>query len=214
MITLKNDFISVKGENCSMYGGNQNHCIQKFMQGYACGVIGCVNVIMYDRHKVSGKLEISETDFLKLVEKLRKSFLPVIPKFGMNGLFMAFGLDLYYRVNHINNKAHWGCFPPNIFKTIEKMLSEDEPVVLSIGPNFPNFFGNNRLKLYSKINGSMVESTSTKAHYVTVTGIDDEWMMISSWGNRYYIRRDEYTYYRKHKSLSLFTNIMVVGKRK
>lgn len=213
MLTLKRDFLTIKRPTGDLYGGRQQNCKEKHMQGYGCGAIACANVLFYDAHKVSGKLDIDETEFLDKVDYLRKHFLFVIPRFGMNGIFMALGLDLYYRIHMVNKKARWGCLHKNVYKHIERMLSEDEPVVLSIGPNFPNLiFGKKTVNLYTLKGGKYIQATTTKAHYVTVTGIDDEWMMVSSWGYRYYVNRKEYTEYVKKHSNGLFSSIMIIEK--
>lgn len=215
MLTLSKDLINVVGEKGTLYGGRQQNCKQKHMQGYGCGAIGCANVIFYDAHKVSGKLDISEAEYLEKVDYLRKRFLFVIPRFGMNGIFMAIGLNAYYLTHGVNKRAWWGCRHKNVYKHIERMLENDEPVVLSIGPNFPNLiFGKKTVKLYTFSNGKYTHATSTKAHYVTVTGIDDEWMQVSSWGYKYYVNRKEYTEYVKKHSNGLFSSIMLISSRR
>lgn len=215
MITLSHDFITVKSQTSNLYGGAQQHCKQKHMQGYGCGTIGCANVIFYDAHKVSGNLTIDEEEYLSKVDYLRKRFLFVIPKFGMNGIFMALGLNAYYLTHGVNKRAWWGCLHKNVYKHIERMLKDDEPVVLSIGPNFPNLiFGKKGVKLYTKNNEKFIYAVSTHAHYVTVTGIDDEWMQVSSWGTKYYVNRKEYTEYVKRSSTALFSSILIIRPRR
>jgi hypothetical protein len=43
---------------------------------------------------------------------------------------------------------------------------------------------------------------------VTVTGMDDEWLQIASWGKRYFIRRCEYMEYIRKNSSYFASNIL------
>ena len=90
------------------------------------------------------------------------------------------------------------------------MLEEQIPVVLAIGPNFPILWGNHRLTLYEKDGGIFRPKTTTRAHYVTITEMDEEWLTVSSWGKKYYVKKLEYeAYVRKHSNY-LFSNILVI----
>ena len=64
MVKLSRDFITVVNEKGKLYGGRQQNCRQKHMQGYGCGVIGCANILFYDAHKLSGNLEYEEKEYL------------------------------------------------------------------------------------------------------------------------------------------------------
>ena len=57
------------------------------------------------------------------------------------------------------------------------------------------------------------EAGATRAHYVTVTGVDGEWMTVSSWGQVYDIRREEFDRYRYRHSCGLYSNIVKVQRR-
>ena len=48
---------------------------------------------------------------------------------------------------------------------------------------------------------------------MTVTGMDEDWLCVSSWGNRYYISREEYRRYVRRHSSYLFSNIVYLDKR-
>ena len=60
----------------------------------------------------------------------------------------------------------------------------------------------------------MLPGPQTHAHYVTVTGADSDWLQISSWGKRYYIRKDDYLSYVKRHSARLFSNILYIREKK
>ena len=93
------------------------------------------------------------------------------------------------------------------------MLSADLPVILAVGPNFPAVWMKERLRFFVKSkNGVFRPGTATKSHYVTVTGMDEDWLRISSWGSEYYISRREYEDYVHRHSNPLFSNILYIKK--
>ena len=53
-----------------------------------------------------------------------------------------------------------------------------------------------------------------RGHYVTVLAINDEWMKISSWGQIYEINLKEYMDYVKKHSNHLFSNIVLIERKK
>ncbi|MCA5962640.1 hypothetical protein LC724_22785 [Blautia sp. RD014234] len=95
------------------------------------------------------------------------------------------------------------------------MLAHDIPVILLVGPNFPFVWGKHRLNMYHRSpEGEYSPSCQIKAHFVTVTGMDDTWMRVSSWGKEYYINRQEYVNYVKKHSSFLISNICYIKSRK
>lgn len=209
--------VQVTENNRYWYGGAQEWCTQKYMRQYGCGVISCANAILHlqatDKiasNPQTSKFQIPKKTYMELVEQLRKRYLPVLPVLGMNGLVMTFGLNRYLRKMRLPYRAHWGCMPWNIWKRTQTMLENGIPVILSIGPNFPKLLGKQRLALYENDGALYRSKIATKAHYVTITEIDDEWITISSWGKKYYIKKAEYDSYVKHYSNYLFSNILLL----
>ena len=99
-------------------------------------------------------------------------------------------------------------------KEISRLLSQDIPVILSIGGNFPLIWKKDRLPLYKKTgDGVYIKSSSTRAHYVTVTGIEHGWLRISSWGQEWYINWREYRNFARTKSCPLFSNICYITRK-
>ena len=212
-IRLKGEFLRIKDKDNYYYGGAQEWAPKKYVRDYGCGVVSSANVIKTLECK--GKDNIyGKEDFTKFCEDLRKKYLPVIPKFGMNGLFMALGMNAYFLFKSLPYRAFWGVKINKLYREMERMLREGIPVVLAIGPNFPNLFGKHKLSLYDKRNGKYAPTLETKAHYVTVTGFDDKWIRISSWGKQYFINREEYALYIKKYSLPLFSNILLIKRKK
>ena len=69
------------------------------------------------------------------------------------------------------------------------------------------FFG--KLNLYiRRSDGTYVAASRVKAHYMTVTAMDDTWLTVSSWGRPYYIHRGEYEDYGKKHSIALVNNLV------
>ena len=213
-IQLQSAFPIIKDGDNVYYGGAQQWWPQQYVRGYGCGVVGCANLLLTCVNAPADGQMMSKEDYVRFADKLRRKFLPVIPKFGMNGLVMAAGMHLYFKVNNIPMSARWGCAGKNLYAQIGRMLREGIPVVLAIGPNSPNLFGKHRLNLYRKRSDAFVLAETTKAHYVTVTGMDDKWLKISSWGREYYLNRSEYDEYVKKHSNRLFSSIMVITKKK
>jgi hypothetical protein len=93
------------------------------------------------------------------------------------------------------------------------MLSRDIPVIFSVGPNFPLLWQRNRLRFYVRTESGMAPGPQTLAHYVMITGSDGDWLQISSWGKKYYIRKDEYLNYVKMHSARLVSNILYIREK-
>ena len=165
---------------------------------------------LMDMPMVPNDFKSIEGEYIDYTKHLRHFYLPIIPKFGMNGLFMALGMNVYFLRKRLPFRARWGCLSKNIFKHIEEMLVADIPVVLAAGPNWPNLFGKHRLNMYEFLGGQYVVTASMRAHYVTVTAMDDEYMTISSWGKKFSIKRDEFMEYAGKHSNFLFSSILVI----
>lgn len=207
MKELKHSFLQVETAGGTALGGNQAWFRKKFLKRSACGVISAANVLLYRR----GKQKLLEAEYMDFAEYLWKYYLPVIPGFGMNGLTLGSGLNLYFLKHRLPYRAFWGVSGKKMISRIDEMLERDFPVILAIGPNFPKFWGKETLNLYKKTqNGTNVLSTKTRAHFVTVIGHEKEELKISSWGKEYVINLGEYQEYIKKYSSPLVTNIICI----
>lgn len=224
--TLHHPYIAVSLDSGCSYGGNQMRSENKTEREVGCGVIAGLDVLLYlSRHhlqrsdyglKIPAPSEgpIPEAQYRMLVSALRKKYLPLIPKHGINGLLLAVGMNAYFLQNRMPYTAVWGVPYARLWDRIGEMLEQDIPVIFSIGPNFPLFWQHRKLKLYrQRADSSFVPVTQTHAHYVTITAMDDSWLQVSSWGKKYYIRRDEYLDYVRQNSVRLFSNILYIRKR-
>ena len=118
-------------------------------------------------------------------------------------------MNCLLRERKIPYRAVWMLSGQKLWDRVEEMLRRDLPVILSVGPNFPAFWANDRLPFYVRtVDGVFRKAAATKGHYVTVTGLDGNWVQISSWGRRLYINRTEYMLYTRKHSNFVFSNIL------
>lgn len=225
--SLHNPYPVIENDGTLSFGGNQAWSDSAVMRKCGCGVIGGTDLLLYlSLHKDICRTELFkeaylENGFLELPEYMnyvnyfRRKYLPVIPHFGMAGWMLVLGLNRYFRHERIRLRAAFGVLPRNLWVRISAMLAHDIPVILLVGPNFPFVWGKHRLNMYYRSSeGEYSPSCQIKAHFVTVTGMDETWMRVSSWGKEYYINRQEYyNYVRKHSSF-LISNICYIKSRK
>ena len=149
-------------------------------------------------------LEVAPGDFITIL--------------GSNGAGLALGLNIYFLLHGMPYFAFWGISRRKTFPRIERMLSENLPVILSIGNNLPRFWRRQKLALYQENpDGTMRVHSRTRAHFVTVTEMNEEWMGVSTWGKKLYISREEWEDYVSRYSCAPLSNILVIhrlGKKK
>ena len=220
MLQLKHRYIAVGTEQARSFGGSQMLSASQTMREVGCGVIAALDLLLYlcRFHKdCSGAFfaeaaadgVIDRVEYDALAQKLSRCYFPIIPKLGVNGLMLAAGLNLFFRRYAFPFHAAWGLGSRHLFESIESQLAQDLPVILSIGPNFPLVWKKDALCLYAAASAGETKSVCTvRAHYVTVTGIDEKWLYISSWGRAYRIDREEYLAYIRRSSGSIVSNIV------
>lgn len=207
MSTLQSPFMKING---TAFGGNQAWFSYKFMKKVGCGVISAANLLLH----MQKRSQVTEAEYMEFAKNLWQKYLPVIPGFGMNGLTLMSGLNRYFQKNSLPYKAFWGISGKKMLNRIDGMLAKNIPVILSVGPNFPVFWGKKTLNFYTKINNQYLPGAKTKAHFVTVTGRNGIYLQISSWGKEYYIDIREYREYVKHYSSPVLSNIVCIRERK
>lgn len=216
MVELKNPYPAVQKEHTVSYGGNQNWSARRDLRSCGCGVIAMADLALYlaRYHGCDGPAEavldpVPLEAYDKLCSRLQLRYLPMVPPLGINGLGLAAGISLYFRIHRIPLTAFWGVRTGNFWSAMADMLDRDLPVVFAIGPNFPFVWQKHRLNLYKKMtDGRYVAVSRVKAHYITATGLDENWVKISSWGKEYYIHREEYVQYGKNHSFALVNNLL------
>lgn len=207
---LKNPFIRVLEENRYYYGGNQHWCKSRNLSKYGCGVVSVANVVLYNKAIANGSLRIKKANYVKLIRKLSRWYIRPLPKFGVNGWYLAFGFNLYSLLHKQKMIGFWGCSSKKIWARANKMLGENIPVILAIGPNNIWKIKKKNLNLYEKRDGKYVKVDSCRGHFVTITAIDKTYLTVSSWGRKLYINKNEFVEYVNKNSNWLFSNILVV----
>lgn len=221
---LMHEYVSVIKNGQSSYGGNQLWSCDSVMQKCGCGVVAAADLLLYLARsrsdcavgfaaKHAGNHLVEHPDYEALTDMLNKKFFPLMPPVGMNGLVLTVGMNMYFSRWRLPLKARWGVSHSNLWDRMEQMLNQDIPVIFAVGPNFPFVWQNHRLCFYTKTAQGYTKTNSAKAHYVVLTGMDEKWLEISSWGKRYYIKRQEFSEYSKKHSLDLLSNMLYITNK-
>lgn len=222
---LSSPFLCVTNKGTLSYGGNQAASGNKNIARCGCGIVSACDLFLYMHRYVSFcscpwfiGLEKDEPipieTYNELLEKL-KVFFPIIPPFGINGPLLVLGINLFFKRFSYPYKAIWGIKGNEIRRRTEEMLSNNIPVIISVGPNLPLIWQKYKTSMYVKNRDDTYrKATSVSAHYMTVTSIDDEWICVSSWGRKYYIKIDEYREYVSKHSSSLVSNVVIIKENK
>ncbi len=209
MRNLERPYLQVETKTGNFYGGNQEWFSYKFLKQMGCGVISAADVLLH----LCGKESVSEEEYVDFAKELWMKYLPVVPGFGMNGLTLMIGMNRYFSKHRMPYRACWKISAEKMFSRIDTMLSKDLPVILAIGPNFPKIWKKEKLNFYMKTSeGNYVSASKICAHFVTVTGREEAYLKISSWGKEYYISIREYRDYVKKYSSSLVSNIIYLRR--
>ncbi len=196
----------------------------KILRSCGCGIVAALDLLLYitkstgchvdSRIKALSLFEvIPQARYNQMLEKMSISYFPVIPYHGMNGLGLMAGMQLFFARNKMPYTCHWCISDKGLWEKVYQMLQNDIPVIMSVGPNFPFIWKDGKAVLYSKtVGGEYKPASSVKAHFITITGMDDEWLEISSWGKCFYINRRNYEDYVSKYSAPLVSNILYVRK--
>lgn len=196
--------VTVKTPDGEAYGGNQHWCDTEVMKLRGCGAVAAANVIL----TLQGKLCVEKEEYQQLVRELSRRYLWVIPKIGLDGFSLQFGMNRYFRRMHMPYRTRWGCRRKILWEEVRRMLDEGIPVIIAVGPNFPFFWKAEKVRLYSR--GRAV--LRVHDHYMTVTGMNEEWITVSSWGKCYEIYKAEFEEYQRKYSNGLLTSVLKVRK--
>ena len=223
MLSLQNTYPAIckyKEDAGVTYGGNQVSSASRTIRRCGCGVISCLDLLLYlDRYcaycqsdlfpQLDQDAPISLKTYDALAQQLCRQYFPLVPPLGMNVLVMVMGLNRYFRSHHIMLRAHWGVVPGKLWHTIDSMLEHDLPVIMAIGQNFPFLWQKAKCGLYQQTSDArLLRARATKAHYVNITGSSETWIRVSSWGQMYFMNKNEYMRYVEQHSSYLFSNIV------
>lgn len=230
---LTSPYTSVKTDSGSSFGGSQmwfgfsrenRKRLDKFkeanvIRAFGCGLIAACDIFDYLSRKEGSASASSgvytEKEYEDYIYRMNREYFHTRYYFGVTGFKLARKMNKLLKKLKTGYKASWGVGADVLPAKIEEMLTNDIPVLISIGPAI---FKKKELSFYSATekDGELVfkSSTHTKDHYVTVTGMYDDgekiMLEISSWGRRYYIDFDEYTTYVKENDNTLFSNILYI----
>lgn len=221
---MKNPYTSVLDGDAVSYGGGQQRSDNKVIARCGCGVIAATDTLLYlSRYQPGCSIsELGELDldgpipserYYSLVRTLNRRYFPLLYPAGMNGLSLALGMNLVFSRHGVPLRADWGLSRDRLWPRLEEMLRADIPAILSVGPNFPQFWQSHKLSFYVETPGGYRRSVEVKAHYVTATGLDESWIRISSWGSMYYLNRAEYLEYVDRHSSGLLSNILYISRK-
>ena len=211
---LKHPYISVIKDGTCSYGGNQSWSARWDLRRCGCGAVAMTDLALYlaRYHGWDGPVlpdPAPQADYDRLCGSLQRKYLPMLPPVGINGLTLAVGISLYCRVHKIPLQAFWGVRVKNLWTAMADMLDRDLPVIFSVGQNIPRVWENHKLNLYKKTGDGVYTAVSrVRAHYMTVTAMDDTWLTVSSWGKQFCIHREEYEAYGKRHSIALVNNLV------
>ncbi len=210
MIGLKKPYINVRRGTELSYGGSQMWSERETIRKCGCGPVAALDLLLYLENRTG---PIDHADYERELQRITKKYFLLVRPFGINGLALAFGLNLLLRDRGHPYRACWEASRKKLWPRIEDMLERDLPVILSVGPNFPRPWSGDQIDFYVRLNaGGFRPATKTKSHYFTATGLDETWLRISSWGREYYILRKDYDEYARKSSIPLLTNIVYLKK--
>jgi len=225
MLSLQHPYISIALPHGLSYGGGQQHSRDAMLRRCGCGVVAAADLLLYlTRWHSHGAVDyfaglltdepVPLSVYDTLLRDLNRREFPMIPYAGINGVMLMAGMQLFFRRHGMPYTARWCMAPGGLWERIEEMLREDIPVIMSVGPNFPLIWRNKRVRFYAQTPaGGYVPASQAKAHYFTVTGLDGEWLRISSWGRCYYLNRWEFEEYAAHSSTTITSNVLLVERK-
>lgn len=211
MIGLKHPYVRVLRNGSLSYGGSQMWSEDPTIRICGCGPVAALDTVLY----LSGQNEhpISFDDYNRELSRLCRRYFPLIRPFGINGLFLAAGMNRLLRAYGLPYRSFWAVSGVRLWDRMEELLRQDIPVIFSVGPNFPALWEKHRLPFYAKTpDGRYSPTSSARSHYICATAMDEDWLRISSWGHCYYIRRGEFDDYVRRHSTSLVSNILMLRK--
>lgn len=221
---LRHKIPEIDNNGTLTYGGSQMLSDSAAIKKCGCGVVAAADLFIYAHRFFAGcscdmfdglgrVLAIPLDRYNNILKSLCRRYFPLTPPFGINGLGLVCGINLYFKVHSWPLRAQWGVRYSELWRSIEDMIDSDIPVIIAVGPNMPRFWANNQLGLYKYLpDGNYQRIGAVKAHYMTVTAINDTWLTVSSWGRRYYISRAEYDAYTRAYSNGVLCNIVYIKR--
>jgi len=207
---LSHPFWPVQKSAGTAYGLSQQWAASPVFRGWGCGPAAALMLLgylhLYHRDGQSAPMDglspcPSVGECTALMNTTGRRCFPILPRWGMNGLSLAFFLNLYFCRYRMPYRAAWCSSLSKAERTMASMLDKDIPVIFSVGPDFPLFWQKHPLVLYERPENSP-PAASVRAHYMVVTGMENGWLTVSSWGRKYYLPlaswREHHRYHSGH----------------
>lgn len=214
---LKRPYAAVRIPGGYSVGGSQMWLDNKVIRKCGCGAVAAYDLFRYlaeANDTCFSRAEQTKEDYCRELARIQHRYFPLFYPSGINGFLLAAGLNRLFRDYDLPFHARWAASRNKLFERIARMLSEDYPVILAVGPNFPFFWQKHGVNLYRREkNGLFRSAVRICGHYVTVLAVNEEWLRISSWGQIFEINLREYMDYVKKYSNHLFSNIVLIEKR-
>ncbi len=212
MPELKNYLTILDGER-RFYGGSQLLSEDRTIRKCGCGLVAAADMLIYISCPEGKTPEICLRQYGAFLKSLLGRYFHLVPPFGMTPLALAAGLDKYFRENRLGYRAVPAASKALMWQRTEEMLKNGLPVILAIGGNLPFPWQKHRLALYErKDKGTYSPAFRAKAHFVSVTGLDESWLKVSSWGKLLYISRREFEKYVSEHSSGIISNVIYIKK--
>ncbi len=227
MLSLQHPYIAVERKVRRTYGGAQQYASSPMIRRCGCGIVAAADLVLYLRQgnpydpvplfdglpsEPGIPLPFSAYDDFLL--RLNRKYLPMIPYAGINGPMLMTGVQRIFHDARMPYSCRWRFLQTGLWDRVSGMLQADIPVIMSVGPNFPNLFGGRRVPFYIRTPaGTYLPASGARSHFFSITEMDGSWLRVSSWGRSYYMNRWEYQDYVRSGSLGPACNILYVCRR-
>jgi hypothetical protein len=233
---LNNEYINVKLSDViktRSYGGNQKFfkplegTANEYKYRYGCGLVALADTILYMSTAIKGSMKVKGTKYtsdLASMEEYRDYFDGIVSMtgwvptpIGATNAWLVFAFNLMAVRRLRGYVGFWGLSRRKIFGRVNRMLSENIPVILCI-PNVINIFRRKKYKLKLYVPDTDCRHyEQVNTHFVTVTGIVQRgeriFYRVSSWGMEYEIDIREYDQMLKGLLFgNILGNVLVIRK--
>jgi len=251
------NYVPVIKDNSTSYGGSQMWFPQKskfsqdyILHNYGCGTIATADILLYLAMQneamqtaitspvLQGGKTVMYENYDPYVRLINKKYTHTRRIIAVLGPKVASAINSYCADFGLGLKAswRWKLTYYDMLEIMEEMLGMDIPVIISIGPNWPNLWGKKGIAFYERreINYRDAEGEQSaqskpyyyhpvkqgiNSHYVVATAIikDDItnriMLRISSWGKMYYINYEEYRDYIDTTSNAWTSSLVQIKKK-
>lgn len=203
----KNGVITYGGDQ-GFFAGAPKDSEDERKRSIGCGMVAFGDLLLYLAGQDSGYCfeEISSYVNQILPEQSYKDYfnyiygflggLPAKHSNGLSGFRLQGGFNRMARSRKWRLRAGWGFSGKKIYHRMVEMLNRDIPVILCVPVILFKRDKEQGIPFYKKEENEYHKACTVSAHYVMVTEMikenEDLYLVISSWGQKYYINWKEY----------------------